>query len=230
MLDCLKRWQSNHTCHHPYRFNELPTEKWNGKPRLKRVNGGSTCGCTAMNMPQWREMTEQVRWWAKQPSQVTCFSEDLKCWGAWDTKHKAKDITLLIAWQREAWKEEVLHNLSWEESQFSFVNQTNIGTISKGTLGKLLRDEVERIGAFFECIDTILNWLLLYSAILHSQADLLHSCRMWFRISDQLFIARFEYLPRWCTCSSVWMLHGGCYMELLLSCLDVCNKTVQPDV
>ena len=31
----------------------------------------------------------------KQPSQMPCFSEDLKCRGAWDTtcRHKAKDIT-----------------------------------------------------------------------------------------------------------------------------------------
>ena len=34
-MDCLKRQQSDHTCHHPHRFNELATksEKWNGKPR-----------------------------------------------------------------------------------------------------------------------------------------------------------------------------------------------------
>ena len=47
---------------------------------------------------------------AKQPSHVACFSEDLKCWEAWDTTcgHKAKDITTSIAWRREAWKEEAL--------------------------------------------------------------------------------------------------------------------------
>ena len=27
-------------------------------------------------------------WWAKQPSQAACASENLKCWGAWDTKLK----------------------------------------------------------------------------------------------------------------------------------------------
>ena len=32
--------------------------------------------------PEWRETTEQTDWRAKQPSQVACFSEDLKCWGA----------------------------------------------------------------------------------------------------------------------------------------------------
>ena len=57
----------------------------------------------------WRETTEQIDWWAKQPS------EDMKCWEAWDTtcRHKAKDITPLTAWRREALKEEVLDNLPW---------------------------------------------------------------------------------------------------------------------
>ena len=41
LLDCLKRWQSHHKCHHPHRFNEHATknEKWNGKPTLECVNG-----------------------------------------------------------------------------------------------------------------------------------------------------------------------------------------------
>jgi len=44
LLDCLKRWQSEHTYHHPHRFNELAiknikNEEWNGKPRLKCTNG-----------------------------------------------------------------------------------------------------------------------------------------------------------------------------------------------
>jgi len=39
-LDCIKRWQSDHTCYHPHRFNELApkSEKWNRKPRLECVN------------------------------------------------------------------------------------------------------------------------------------------------------------------------------------------------
>ena len=39
----------------------------------------------------------------------------------------------------------------------AIINQTNIGTVSKATLGKLLRDGVERIWAFSERIDTIWN-------------------------------------------------------------------------
>ena len=63
------------------------------------------------------EITEQTLWRAKQPSQVACFLEDLKHWGAWDTTcgHKAKDITPPIARKREAWKEEALDDLPWKD-------------------------------------------------------------------------------------------------------------------
>ena len=72
-------------------------------------------------MPEWREMTEQIDWREKQPSQVARVSEDLKCWGAWDTNrgHKAKDITPSIAWRREAWKEEALDDLPWKDERGS---------------------------------------------------------------------------------------------------------------
>ena len=32
-----------------------------------------------LDMPEWGEMTEQIDWRAKQPSQVVWVSEDLKC-------------------------------------------------------------------------------------------------------------------------------------------------------
>ena len=50
---------------------------------------------------------------------MTCALEDCECWGAWDStcRHKAKDITPLIAWRREVWKEEVLDNLPWKDER-----------------------------------------------------------------------------------------------------------------
>ena len=70
-------------------------------------------------MPVWREMTEQIGWRAKHPSQVACFLEDLKCWEAWDTTcgHKAKDITPLVAWRRESCKEVALDDLLWKDER-----------------------------------------------------------------------------------------------------------------
>ena len=43
----------------------------------------------------------------------------LKNWGAWDTTcgHKAKDITPMIAWRREVWKEEALDDLPWKDER-----------------------------------------------------------------------------------------------------------------
>ena len=50
---------------------------------------------------------------------------------------------------REAWKEEALGDRpSLEGRERAIVNQTNIGTVSKATLGKLLRGGVEPIRAF----------------------------------------------------------------------------------
>ena len=73
------------------------SKKWNGKPRLACVNiqhpasknhlGASetyiSCmslgACTVLDTPESKEMTEQIDWWAKQPAQAGCVSEDLKC-------------------------------------------------------------------------------------------------------------------------------------------------------
>jgi len=72
--------------------------------------------------------------------------------------HKAKDITPSIAWRGEAWKEEALDDLSLKGRERAIVSQTNIGSVSKATLRKLLRDVVERIiMGFSERLDTILN-------------------------------------------------------------------------
>ena len=60
-------------------------------------------------------------------------------------------------------------------------------------------------------------WSLLYSANLCCRAESLRSSRKWFWMSDcNLFIAHFEYPPKWCTYSSVWLLHGWCHVKLLL--------------
>ena len=55
MQFCLKRWQSDHTCHHPNRFNELATksEKWNGKPRPECVDGRHPHSKTSMGVLPW---------------------------------------------------------------------------------------------------------------------------------------------------------------------------------
>ena len=52
---------------------------------------------------------------------------------------------------------------------------------------------------------------------------------MWFWLSDRLFLmARFEYPPKWCTCSAVWLLHGWCHVKLLPSRRVLCKPCTMP--
>ena len=104
--------------------------------RSKSIFKKGSCGGTALDMPEWREMTTQIVWQAKQPLQVACISQDFMCWGAWDTMcgHKAKDSTPLTAWRREVWKEEALDDLPWKDKRGpSWI--TNFWIISKAMSG-----------------------------------------------------------------------------------------------
>ena len=75
-----------------------------------------------MGSPDWNVSMVDIhlrKLWVYCPGQVACFSEDLKCWEAWDSTcgHKAKDITPSIAWRREALKEETLDDLPWKDER-----------------------------------------------------------------------------------------------------------------
>ena len=120
-------------------------------------------------------MTEQIHWRAKEASQVACFSEDLKWWGAWDTTrgHKAKDHTINRLEERGVERGNARRS-SLKGREKAIVLQTNIGTFSKATLGETSeRRDGAHIG-FSERIDTILNWTeqgytLVYGGILRRQ-------------------------------------------------------------
>ena len=59
--------------------------------------------------------------------------------------HKAKDITLSIAWRREAWEEEALDDLPWrDEGGPSSIRQT-WAQFQRRRCGKLLWGGVERV-------------------------------------------------------------------------------------
>ena len=108
------------------------------------------CGCTALDMQEWRKTTEQIDWRARQPSQVACFSVALKCWKAWDTTsgHKAKDMVESGSAGRSSMKgrERVI------------VSQTKTGTVSKATLGETGERRGGAHMGFSDHIDTLLNW------------------------------------------------------------------------
>ena len=121
----------------------------------------NSSGCTALDMLKWREMTEQIEWRAKQSSQVNCFSEDLKCWEAWDITcgHKAKDIKPLIAWRREALKEEALDHLPWKDRERHRQSDEHWNRI-KGNIGETSERRGGAHMGFSESTDTILNWTI----------------------------------------------------------------------
>ena len=132
-LDCLKRRQSDHACHHRHRFNELATESdsgmgspdWNVSMVDIHLRQLPWVYCPGHAGVKGNDRADS--WRAKQPSQVACFSEDQKCWGAWDTTcgHKAKDITPSIAWRRKARKEEALDDAPWkDERRLSSIRRT----------------------------------------------------------------------------------------------------------
>ena len=90
-------------------------------------------------------------------TEIKVFSSDLKCWGAWDTtcECKAKGITTINCLEERGVERGSTRWSSLKGWKRATVNQTNIRTVSKVLLGKLLRDGVDT--GFSECIDTILN-------------------------------------------------------------------------
>ena len=71
-------------------------------------------------------------------------------------------------------------------------------------------------GALFGCIQVIFCWLLLCSAILCSWVDPLHSCCMWFWMSDcGLFILSVSESPlKSCAYGTVLFWCGWCHRKL----------------
>ena len=91
--------QSDYAYHHRHRFSELTTKKWKVERKAKNSmcqcaasTFENSCGCTALDMVESMQMTEQLVWLENQPSQMVYAWEDLKCWRTRDTAlgHKAK--------------------------------------------------------------------------------------------------------------------------------------------
>ena len=63
-LDCIKRWQSDRTCHHPHSLQCDCYTKWkveweaqSGMCQWSTSTFENSCGSTALDMPEWRETT-----------------------------------------------------------------------------------------------------------------------------------------------------------------------------
>ena len=163
---------------------------------LKESSFENTCGCTALDMPEWREMTEQIDCRAKQPSHVACVSEDLKCWGAWDTTLRAKSqghhMTDRLE-ERGVERANLPRRSSLKGRERAIVNQTSSRSVSKlATLKKLLRDGVERIMRFPERADTILNW----TELKEQKSQQKWICVWQFNLSQQVHINKTKHSTR----------------------------------
>ena len=112
-LDCLKGWQSDHTCHHPHRFNALVTEreKWYGKPDWN---------VSMVDIHFWKLLwvhcpghagVQGNDWADRLAGKATITSSLLKC--LMNLRHYL--WVQSIVWRREAWREEVLDNLPWKD-------------------------------------------------------------------------------------------------------------------
>ena len=162
LLDCRKRWQSDHTSHHPHRFNELATEseKQNGSPdwnvdiHLQTLLWVYCPGHAGVKGNDWADRLagkatltsglllrrskvlgslRPYLWAQSQGHHIIDYLEErgMERGSAWQFSMKLK------IWER------------------NIVNQMNIGTIWKATLGKLLK----HYGLFWACRYHLeLNW------------------------------------------------------------------------
>ena len=139
---------------------DQPNEKkWKVEWETQTSTFENSCGRTALDMPERRETAEQIDWRAKQPSQVVCFSGDLRCWEAWDTKDlrcwEARDTTCGYK-ARDITPEEALHDLPWKDERGPSSDEhwnrfkANVGEASG-------RPGWAHMG-FSERINTILTW------------------------------------------------------------------------
>ena len=115
--------------------------------RLQRLLYGST----VLGTPESVGMNGQIDWQAQQISHLICSLAGQRCSGAWGTfwTWTGQSITALIAWRKEEWRKEAADIRSTiQDREGAVFNQTNIGTVSKATFGRLLRDGAERVWAF----------------------------------------------------------------------------------
>ena len=121
------------------------SEKWNGKAKLVRVDGRHPPSKTPVRVLPWTCRSE-----GKRPSRWT---------GGQSNPHMLRSLRHYLRAQSQGHhtidrlEERGVERGSARRSSFKgrervIVNQTNTGTVSKVTLGKLLRDGEERIWAF----------------------------------------------------------------------------------
>ena len=159
MLDCLKRWQSDQMYHHRHKLNKLAT-------KIKSGMGSPDWNVSMVNIHLRKLLWVYFTGHAvvkvskdKLAGKATLISTLLlgRCEVLGNLRHYLRvqsrghnTIDRLEERGVERGSDDGLEALKEEGRERAIVNQTNIGTVSKATLGKFLRDGVERI-------DTTLN-------------------------------------------------------------------------
>ena len=163
-LDCLKRWQSDHTCYHPHRFNELATksEKWIGKPWPECVNQWSTSASkTPVSVLPWACRSE-----GNDPADWLAGKATLKCGlrlGKFEVLRSLKHYLraqsqghhTIDRLEERGVEKGSARGSSWKTRKGHRQSDEHWNCL-KGNVGKTERRGGAHVG-FFERTDTILN-------------------------------------------------------------------------
>ena len=107
------------------------------------------CGSTVLGTPESVGMNGQIDWQALQISHLVCSLAGQRCSEAWGTfsARTSQSISTDRLKERGVEKGSGRHS-TLQGRERSVFNQTDIGTVSRATLGRLLRDGAERVWAF----------------------------------------------------------------------------------
>ena len=127
--------------------NEMGSPDWNVS--MVKIHLRKLCGCTTLNMPKWMETTEQIDWWAKQPSQVACSGVVWKLWNVekFETWPVGTKPRISHHWSPggEGLKKEALEIFPEKNEKGPLRQSDEHWNRFKGNAGEPVRDGVERI-------------------------------------------------------------------------------------
>ena len=143
--------QSDHTCHHPHRFTELATKRWKGEWEAHT----GMCQMLEMHLRKllWMYCARHTVVTGNDPVDRLVGREGRGA--VWSQGHHAIDRPEERGVVRGS-----TERSSLKGRERDIVNQTNIGTVSKATMVKHLRDGIERIRTFWSSFWNFLDLFL----------------------------------------------------------------------
>ena len=160
----LPAWRTDHTRHHSHRVNVPPAKVgvWNGLPRLVHSHAQSSTTksswiyCPGHTGVGWNERADRL-------ASTADVTSDLQL-GRAEVLRGLRNFLYMVRPEyhsTDRLKRRGVEKLSGRHSPLqgrerSVFNQTHTGTVSRATLGRLLRDGAERVG-LSELYDAILS-------------------------------------------------------------------------